>query len=102
LEKEQTFGNNGDVRDELDLLCDLKKFLPVKLKSIKPFVKDEVTMPGVEHIAIEFGLEQTKELIEFIRVIVSSRGLTPVTGKHFFKGHSKGNEVFSSLLCVFI
>ena len=60
MEKEQTFGNNGDVRDELDLLCDLKKFLPVKLKSIKPFVKDEVTMPGVEHIAIEFGLEQTK------------------------------------------
>ena len=80
MEKEQTFGNNGDVRDELDLLCDLKKFLPVKLKSIKPFVKDEVTMPGV----------------------VSSRGLTPVTGKHFFKGHSKSNEVFSSLLCVFI
>ncbi len=56
-----------DLREELDLLCDLKKFLPVKLKAIKPFVKDEVTMPGAEHIAIEFGLEQTKKLVEFIR-----------------------------------
>lgn len=33
----------SDVREELNLLHDLKKFLPVKLKSIKPFVKDEVT-----------------------------------------------------------
>lgn len=56
-----------DVREELDLLYDLKKFLPVRLKSVRPFVKDEVTMPGAEHIAIEFGLEQTKELVEFIR-----------------------------------
>ena len=57
----------NDLRDELNLLRDLKKFLPVRLQSKKPFVKDEVTMPGAEHIAIEFGLEQTKELVEFIR-----------------------------------
>lgn len=56
-----------DVREELDLLRDLKKFLPVRLKATKPFVKDEVTMPGAEHIAIEFGLEQTKELVEYIK-----------------------------------
>jgi hypothetical protein len=30
-------------------------------------VKDEVTMPGAEHIAIEFELEQTKEIISFIK-----------------------------------
>lgn len=57
----------SDVREELDLLHDLKRFLPLKLKAKKAFVKDEVTMPGAEHIAIEFGLEQTKELIEFIK-----------------------------------
>jgi len=63
----------SDVREELDLLYDLKKFLPVRLKSIKPFAKDEVTMPGAEHIAIEFGLEQTKELIEFVRKRVGDK-----------------------------
>ena len=56
-----------DVRDELDLLRDLKRFLPVTLQVKHVFVKDEVTMPGLEHIAIEFGLEQTKELVEFVR-----------------------------------
>jgi hypothetical protein len=65
-----TFINNAsirDVRDGLDLLYDLKRFLPVKLQAKKAFVKDEVTMPGAEHIAIEFGLEQTKELVSFIK-----------------------------------
>jgi hypothetical protein len=56
----------SNVREELDLLYDLKKFLPVILKAVKPFVKDEVTLQGAEHIAIEFGLEQTKELVEFV------------------------------------
>jgi hypothetical protein len=56
-----------DVRNELDLLHDLKRFLPLKLRAKKAFVKDEVTMPGAEHIAIEFGLEQTKELVSFIQ-----------------------------------
>lgn len=56
-----------DVRDQLDLLHDLKRFLPVKLSAKKAFVKDEVTMPGAEHIAIEFGLEQTEDLVAFVR-----------------------------------
>jgi hypothetical protein len=65
-----TFINDAtisDVREELNLLHDLKRFLPFKLQAKKAFVKDEVTMPGAEHIAIEFGLEQTKELVEFIK-----------------------------------
>jgi len=57
----------SDVREQLDLLHDLKQFLPVKLSVKKAFVKDEVTMPGAEHIALEFGLEQTKELVAFVR-----------------------------------
>lgn len=65
-----TFISNASVTDiqkQLDLLQDLKSFVPYKLKIHKLFVKDEVTMPGAEHIAIEFGLDQTKELIRFIR-----------------------------------
>lgn len=57
----------SDIKNELDLLHDLKRFLPVKLSAKKVFVKDEVTMPGAEHIAIEFGLEQTEELVTFVR-----------------------------------
>jgi hypothetical protein len=57
----------SNVREELDLLYDLKQFLPLRLKAKKAFVKDEVTMPGAEHIAIEFGLEQTKKLIDFVK-----------------------------------
>ncbi len=57
----------SDVREELDLLRDLERFLPLKLRAKKAFVKDEVTMPGAEHIAIEFGLEQTKKLVEFVK-----------------------------------
>lgn len=52
----------SDVREELDLLHDLERFLPLKLRAKKAFVKDEVTMLGAEHVAIEFGLEQTKSL----------------------------------------
>ena len=57
----------SDVREQLDLLHDLKRFLPVKLSVKKVFVKDEVTMPGAEPVALEFGLEQTKELVAFVR-----------------------------------
>ncbi|MBI2464504.1 hypothetical protein HYV64_00005 [Candidatus Shapirobacteria bacterium] len=65
-----TFINNAtvsNIREQLDLLCDLKSFLPIKLKVKRVFVKDEVTMPGFEHIAIEFGLEQTKKLVAFVK-----------------------------------
>lgn len=57
----------SDVAKQLDLLQELKSFLPYKLAVRKLFVKDEVTMPGKEHIAIEFGQDQTKSLLEFIR-----------------------------------
>lgn len=65
-----TFIHNAsirDVRDQLDLLHDLKRFLPVKLRTKKVFIKDEVTMAGAEHIAIEFGLEQTEDLVAFVK-----------------------------------
>ena len=69
-----------DVRDELDLLHDLKRFLPLKLSAKKAFVKDEVTMPGAEHIAIEFGLDQTKDIVSFVRDRVGSNAVaTPYT-----------------------
>lgn len=57
----------ADVRAELDLLRDLKQFLPLKLSVKKAFVKDEVTLPGAQHIAIEFGLEQTTKLVSFVK-----------------------------------
>lgn len=57
----------SDVQSQLDLLHDIKRFLPVKLTAKKIFVKDEVTMPGAEHIAIEFGLKQSKELVDFVK-----------------------------------
>ncbi len=55
------------IREQLELLRDLKSYLPVKLNVEKIFVKDEESMPGAEHIAIEFGLEQTRDLVEFIK-----------------------------------
>ena len=65
-----TFVHNASITDvakQLDLLQDLKAFLPYRLTVHKLFVKDEVTLAGAEHIAIEFGLDQTKLLLEFIR-----------------------------------
>ncbi len=65
-----TFVRNAtvaDVQRQLDLLQELKQFLPYKLSVKKFFVKDEVTMPETQHIAAEFGLEQTKDLVDFIR-----------------------------------
>ena len=65
-----TFVHNATVADvarQLDLLQELKSFLPYKLRVHKLFVKNEVTMPGEEHIAIKFGLDQTKSLLQFIR-----------------------------------
>ncbi|MFC1727266.1 hypothetical protein ACFL0Y_01965 [Patescibacteria group bacterium] len=57
----------SDIRNELNLLKDLKRFLPLRLKAKRAFVKDEVTMPGAEHIAIKFGIKQTEKLVEFVR-----------------------------------
>lgn len=57
----------GDVRTQLDLLKDLEQFLPLRVKIKKSFVKDEESMAGAEHIALEFGLDQTQEIIQFIK-----------------------------------
>lgn len=57
----------NSVHDQLKLLQELKPYLPLKLSVQEYFVKNEESMPGAEHIAIKFGLEQTKELVEFIR-----------------------------------
>ena len=56
-----------DVSSQLDHLKDLKQFLPLKIKPKKAFVKDEESLEGAEHIAIEFELDQTKEIVEYIK-----------------------------------
>jgi hypothetical protein len=66
----------GDVRSQLDLLKDLKQFLPLKIKLKKPFVKDEESMEGAEHIAVEFELEQTKEIVDFVKDHVGENAVT--------------------------
>ncbi len=69
-----TFENNApvtSVNKQLKLLRDLKQFLPLKLTIKKFIIKDEESMPGAQHVAAEFSLEQTKELVEFIRSRVS-------------------------------
>lgn len=57
----------SDVRSQLDLLKDLKPFLPLKIKLKKPFIKDEESMPGAEHIAVEFDIGETKEIVRFVK-----------------------------------
>jgi hypothetical protein len=57
----------SSIRTHLNLLRDLKPYLPVKLNIEKVFVKDEESMEGAEHIAVEFGLGQTKQLVGFIK-----------------------------------
>lgn len=57
----------SDVAEELELLKNLKQFLPLKLKVNELFVKDEEFLPGAEHIAINFGIEQTTELVDFVK-----------------------------------
>jgi hypothetical protein len=57
----------ADISTQLDLLRDLKQFLPLKIKIKQPFIKDEESYPGAEHIALEFELEQTKEIVNLVR-----------------------------------
>lgn len=56
-----------DVSDQLELLRDLRQFLPLKVKPKKAFVKDEESMPGAEHIALKFDLSETQQVVEFVR-----------------------------------
>ncbi|MCR4329927.1 MAG: hypothetical protein NUV65_05280 [Candidatus Roizmanbacteria bacterium] len=96
-----TFVHNATVMDiakQLDLLQDLKQFLPYKLAVRKLFVKDEVTMPGAEHIAIEFGLDQTKSLLQFIRERVGDVVVeTPYIKTIWFVPKESQEKVFNEL-----
>lgn len=56
-----------DVRSQLDLLQDLKQFLPLRVRPSKAFVKDEESMPGANHIALEFDLSETSEIVDYIK-----------------------------------
>lgn len=56
-----------NIREQLDILSDLRSFLPLKIKVKRSFVKDEESMKGAEHIAIEFELDQTKEILDYIK-----------------------------------
>jgi hypothetical protein len=88
----------SDIRDQLNLLHDLKQFLPVKLQVKKVFVKDEVTMPRAEHIAIEFGLEQTKELVAFVKNRVGNKAIaTPYTKVVWFVPKDNQQKVIDNL-----
>lgn len=57
----------ADVHEQLQLLKELKRFLPLKITPTKTFVKGEESFSGAEHIAFEFELDQTKELVDYIR-----------------------------------
>lgn len=96
-----TFINNAsirDVRDQLDLLHDLKHFLPVKLLVKKAFVKDEVTMDGAQHIAVEFGLEQTRELVAFVKTRAGENTVaTPYTKVVWFVPKEHQQSVIDEL-----
>jgi hypothetical protein len=65
----------GDVRNQLDLLKELKQFLPLKVNVKKPFVKDEESMPGAEHVALEFELDETEKIVEFINERVGDQAV---------------------------
>ena len=56
-----------DARSQLDLLKNLKKFLPLKVKIKKFFTKDEESLPGAEHIAAEFELSETQEIVDYVQ-----------------------------------
>lgn len=57
----------SDINQQLNLLKDLRQFLPLKVKVKNAFVKDEESLPGAEHIALEFDLAETEELVNFVR-----------------------------------
>ncbi len=88
----------SDITRQLDLLQELKTFLPYKFKVRKLFVKDEVTMPGAEHIAVEFGLDQTKRLLQFIRERVNDKVVeTPYTKVIWFVPKENQRKVIDEL-----
>lgn len=63
----ETEASPSDLKQQLELLRDLRKFLPLRIKPKKTFVKDEESMPGAEHVALEFDLSETKDLVDYVR-----------------------------------
>jgi len=56
-----------DVRSQLDLLRDLKQFLPLKVRLSRAFIKAEESMPGANHIALEFDPTETSKIVNYIK-----------------------------------
>jgi len=67
-----------DLQNQLKLLKNLKEFLPLKVKIKNVFIKNEESMPGAEHIAIEFDPSETNNILNFIRKKCGSK--TVATG----------------------
>lgn len=87
-----------DIAQQLDLLRDLKKFLPYKLKVNRLFAKDEVSLPGAEHIAVEFELDQTKALVGYIENRVGEKvARTPYMKTIWFVPKEKQQAVINEL-----
>lgn len=57
----------SDIYTQILLLRDLKKFLPLKVKVKNVFIKQEESMVGAEHIAIEFDTDDTYDITNFIK-----------------------------------
>ena len=57
----------NDIRNQLDLLKTLKQFLPLKIRVKSALIKNEESLPGAEHVALEFELSETKEIVDFVR-----------------------------------
>lgn len=57
----------ADIHDQLKLLKELRQFLPLKIKVKDAFVKEEESLEGAEHIAIEFQPTETDSVTDFVR-----------------------------------
>jgi hypothetical protein len=65
----------SDLKQQLDLLKSLKNFLPLKIDVSSATVKDEESLDGAQHIAFEFDLSQTKEIVDFIEQKVGGKSV---------------------------
>ena len=53
----------NDINQQLIILKELRQFLPLKVRAKNIFVKDEESLPGAEHIAVEFEPSETSVAI---------------------------------------
>ena len=88
----------GDISTQLDLLKDLKTFLPLKIRVKRAFVKDEESMAGKEHIALEFDLSEAKEIVDFVHKYCSENTVaTWYTKVVWFVPKEKQQQVIKEL-----